>query len=134
MQHDTVHKQLTKAITEWWSDPEGGGRPGPPRQHIQTLADRLTPLVLGMVAGEAGYPSDESEARGLEALIRDVQAGTLLKAAEDMEAIIANGDVAEVAAPVEGEVGRAAAASKRDQLYEEPVEWIKHRAEELRHG
>ena len=36
-----------------------------------------------------------------------------------------DGDVAEVAAPVEGEVGRHTVIDRRDALYEEPHEWLR---------
>jgi hypothetical protein len=49
----------------------------------------------------------------------------LLWAADEMAAVISDGDVAEVAAHVEGEVGRSACIERRDRLYEEPVEWLR---------
>lgn len=49
----------------------------------------------------------------------------LVAAADEMSAVIADGDVAEVAAPVEGEVGRAACVERRDFLLEDPVDWLR---------
>ena len=47
------------------------------------------------------------------------------RAADEMGYVISEGDVAEVAAPVPGEVGRSAVVSRRDCLYEDPVEWLR---------
>lgn len=55
----------------------------------------------------------------------EIKAEALREAADEMEAVIADGDVAAVAAPVSGEVGRSAVVRKRDALYEEPHEWLR---------
>ncbi len=55
----------------------------------------------------------------------------LRDAADEMEAVIADGDCAESAAPVSGEVGRSVAVARRDALYEEPHEWLRAYATRL---
>lgn len=52
----------------------------------------------------------------------------LLAAADEMELVIADGDSAECAAPVEGEVGRSTVVGFRDALYEEPHTWLRQYA------
>lgn len=60
-----------------------------------------------------------------------VKAETLREAAEDMAAVIHNGDVAECAAFVPGESGRSAAVEARDSIYEEPAEWLAKYADQI---
>ena len=52
-------------------------------------------------------------------------------AADVLEAAISAGDVAEVAAPVEGEQGRASAVQSRDDIYEDPAGWLRSMADAL---
>lgn len=78
------------------------------RRWSEVEADTLAPLLAEWQA--------EDEARALR------------EAADEMEAVIADGDVAEVAAFVPGEVGRGAAVARRDALYEEPHTWLRDRA------
>ncbi len=52
----------------------------------------------------------------------------LLAAADEMEMVIAEGDCADLAAPVPGEVGRATVAARRNDLYEEPATWLREYA------
>jgi hypothetical protein len=56
-------------------------------------------------------------------------ASALRMAALELEAMIAAGDVADVAAPVEGESGRAAAVEARDEIYNDPAGWLRERAD-----
>jgi hypothetical protein len=65
------------------------------------------------------------------AQLATAKADALREAADDMESIIASGDIAEVAAYVDGETGRQEAISARDSLYEEPAEFIRARAAAL---
>lgn len=58
-------------------------------------------------------------------------ASALRMAALELEATIAAGDFAECAAPVEGEVGRAAAVEARDEAYNDPAGWLRKRADEI---
>lgn len=58
----------------------------------------------------------------------DLWAAAILAAADEMEGVIHDGDVAEVAAHVPGEVGRSAAVARRDALYEEPHVWLREYA------
>jgi len=58
-------------------------------------------------------------------------AAALRTAALEMEATIAAGDIAEVAAPVEGESGRSEAVAARDEVYEDPAGWLRKRADEI---
>lgn len=51
--------------------------------------------------------------------------------ADLMDEVIHRGDVAEVAAPVEGESGRSEAVSARDSLLEDPSGWLRSNAEEI---
>jgi hypothetical protein len=71
--------------------------------------------IAHRAAAEAAARADERER-------------ALLAAADEMEAVIADGDVAEVAAPVAGEVGRSAVVARRNDLYEEPSEWLRQYA------
>ena len=76
--------------------------------------------------------SDDDPAGALRTFVRQEVEAALGAAADEMESVIANGDVAEVAAPVPGETGRASAVAKRDALYEEPHTWLRSRAAHLR--
>lgn len=64
--------------------------------------------------------------------VKEAGAVALEEAADEMDAVIACGDVAEVAAPVEGSVGRPEAISNRDSLYEEPSYWLRAHAAAVR--
>lgn len=67
----------------------------------------------------------------LAARVAEAGARALEKAADEMEFVIAEGDVAEVAAPVQGERGRDSVVARRDALYEEPHTWLRDRARDL---
>jgi len=54
-----------------------------------------------------------------------LDAAALRFAADILESAINAGDIAEVAAPVDGEVGRAEAVSQRDEIYEDPAAWLR---------
>lgn len=56
----------------------------------------------------------------------------LLAAADEMSAVIAEGDSAEAAAPVPGEVGRSTVVGRGDALYEEPDTWLREYAARVR--
>lgn len=60
-----------------------------------------------------------------EQALREARVEALREAADEMEAVIADGDVAEVAAHAPGEVGRSNVIAARDALYEEPNEWLR---------
>lgn len=60
----------------------------------------------------------------LTEIIRKARAEALADIVAEAEAVIADGDAAEVCAPVPGEVGRSAVVAKRDALYDDPVSWI----------
>lgn len=60
-----------------------------------------------------------------------VLAAALRLAADEAAGVIAAGDIAEVAAPVEGESGRGSAVANRDELYEDPAGWLRSRADEI---
>lgn len=78
-------------------------------EHYVIEADNVEYLVVAVLSLAAG---------------REAQAAVEL-AADAMEDVIASGDVAEVAAFVPGEVGRARAVERRDFLYEDPVDWLR---------
>ena len=61
----------------------------------------------------------------LAPLVEAEKAAALREAADEMTRVIADGDVAEVAGYVPGEVGRASAVQGRDSLYEEPDQWLR---------
>lgn len=75
--------------------------------------------------GQSGFDA------GLAAHDRAVEAEALREAAEVAEDVINSGDIAECAAYVPGETGRNEAVSGRDSLYEEPVEWLRARADQI---
>ena len=52
-------------------------------------------------------------------------------AADVLEGAIGAGDIAEVAAPVEGEQGRTSAVQSRDDIYNDPAGWLRSMADEL---
>jgi len=60
-----------------------------------------------------------------------LDAAALRFAADILEGAIAAGDVAEVAAPVEGSVGRSEAVAARDDIYEDPAAWLRGVADGL---
>ena len=65
--------------------------------------------------------------------VRAAGAEALEAAADEADGIIAAGDIAECAAPVEGECGRYEAVAARDSLYEEgPGDYLRARAEAVR--
>jgi len=69
----------------------------------------------------------------LEAAAPHLMALALEEAADEADGMIAAGDIAEVAAPVEGEYGRSEAVAARDSLYEDgPGDFLRARAAELR--
>jgi len=69
----------------------------------------------------------------LEAAAPHLMALALEGAADEADGVIAAGDIAEVAAPVEGEYGRSEAVAARDSLYEDgPGDFLRARAEEFR--
>lgn len=75
----------------------------------------------------AGLPFTEGReefTRWLARHDREVRASAVLALRDEMAQTIASGDVAEVAAPVEGEVGRQEVIDARDELYEDPFEWV----------
>ena len=61
----------------------------------------------------------------------DLLASALRMAALELEFAIASGDIAECAAPVEGEQGRWQAVASRDEAYEDPAGWLRKRADEI---
>lgn len=63
-----------------------------------------------------------------------LDAAALRFAADVVESAIAAGDIAEVAAPVEGEQGRATAVQSRDDFYEDPAGWLRRTADYLERG
>jgi len=60
-----------------------------------------------------------------------LDAAALRFAADVLDSAISAGDIAEVAAPVEGEQGRASAVQSRDDIYEDPAGWLRTMADEL---
>jgi hypothetical protein len=52
-------------------------------------------------------------------------------AADVLEGAIGAGDIAEVAAHVEGEQGRASAVQSRDDIYNDPAGWLRSMADGL---
>lgn len=62
--------------------------------------------------------------RWLAAHDQKMRATAVLALRDEMAQTIASGDVAEVAAPVEGEVGRQEVIDARDELYEDPLGWV----------
>lgn len=94
---------LTDALTG-----NSDGTPGIYTVHADDV-EYLVETVLALAAGRA-------------------EQAAVQRAADEMAAVIAEGDIAEVAAPVPGEVGRSAVVSRRDALYEEPVEWLREYA------
>lgn len=73
----------------------------------------------------------EGLARALKARDASTAKVVTLALAHRAEAVIGHGDVAEVAAPVEGQTGREAAMHARDALHEEPGAWIRGQVEHL---
>lgn len=63
--------------------------------------------------------------------LNELLASALRMAALELEATIASGDIAECAAPVEGEQGRWQAVASRDEAYEDPAGWLRKRADEI---
>jgi len=61
----------------------------------------------------------------LAPLVEAEKAAALREAADEMTRVIADGDVADLAGYVPGEVGRASAVQGRDSLYEEPDQWLR---------
>ena len=90
------------------------------RAEMEMFPDDTIPGQQGWTSYLAGLSAFDTTA-----------AAVLREAADEAEAIIADGDVAEVAAPVPGEVGRGAAVDRRDRLYEEPHTWLRERADSL---
>lgn len=52
-------------------------------------------------------------------------------AADVLEGAIGAGDIAECAAPIEGERGRASAMQSRDDIYNDPAGWLRSMADDL---
>jgi hypothetical protein len=107
------------------------GAADPLRQAVEALCSQCEelPALMVKVGTSDGWCGDclDRAANTPDAGIK-----ALLYAAEEMSAVISDGDVAEVAAPVEGEVGRASAVERRDRLYEEPYTWLREYAADLR--
>lgn len=61
----------------------------------------------------------------------ELDAAALRFAADVLDSAISAGDIAECAAPVEGEQGRAAAVSQRDEIYNDPAGWLRSMADGL---
>ena len=81
--------------------------------------------------GVSGF--DEQARKAIEAAAPHLMAQALEEAADEADGVIAAGDIAEVAAPVEGESGRSEAVAARDSLYEDgPGDFLRARAEEFR--
>lgn len=91
------------------SEPEAGGRPLPWGR------DQL----------------DLHRGRIMQAEIDAAVTKSLRDAADEIDAVIADGDVAAAAAHVPGEVGRASAILYRVSLYEDPADWLRARADSL---
>lgn len=83
------------------------------------------PSVMVKIGSTDGWCTDCLD---LAAATPDAGIRALKNAADEMSALILGGDIAEVAAPVEGEVGRASAVERRDRLYEEPDVWLREYA------
>ena len=106
-------------------------------QWIQLGADRITAAVgqaLASVDDKDGLEGVYEALSDPDAALSRVKAEALREAADEMEAVIADGDVAAVAAHVPGEVGRATAVGRRDSLYEEPPTWLRDHAVRIARG
>lgn len=66
--------------------------------------------------------------RCLDEAALPTDADVLLALARVMEGVIADGDVAEVAATVPGEVGRSTCIDRRDAIYDDPAGWVRNYA------
>lgn len=82
---------------------------------------------------EAGYRKPQPPTITEDALTSLVSAA-LRMSADEVEGTITAGDVAEVAAPVPGEQGRAAAVEARDEVYNDPAGWLRDRADAIERG
>ena len=91
---------------------------------ISNEKDHLEPDELAQTIIESGFIS----------IYSNVPKQIAEHLAHEMECVISTGDVAESAAHVDGETGRAEAVSARDSLYEEPHEWVRSYAKLLGEG
>ena len=102
------------------------------------MSRNLSPLEMltTIISNEKDYLEPEELAQtiidsGFISIYSNVPKQIAEHLAHEMECIISTGDVAESAAYVDGETGRAAAVSARDSLYEMPYEWVRNYAKLL---
>lgn len=96
------------------------------------MSSNLSPLEMltALIENERDYLEPEELAQtiidaGFISIYSNVPKQIAEHLAQEMECVISTGDVAESAAHVFGETGRAGAVNARDSLYEEPQEWLR---------
>lgn len=102
------------------------------------MSSNLSPLEMltAIISNEKDYLEPEELAQtiidsGFISIYSNVPKQIAEHLAHEMECTISAGDVAESAAYVPGETGRASAVDARDSLYEEPHEWVRSYAKLL---
>ena len=102
------------------------------------MSSNLSPLEMltALIANEKDYLEPEELAQaiidaGFISIYSNVPKQIAEHLAHEMECTISAGDVAESAAYVPGETGRAGAVDARDSLYEMPHEWVRSYAKLL---
>ena len=102
------------------------------------MSSNLSPLEMltALIENEKDYLEPEELAQtiidsGFISIYSNVPKQIAEHLAHEMECVISTGDVAESAAYVDGETGRAGAVDARDSLYEEPHEWVRNYAKLL---
>lgn len=96
------------------------------------MSSNLPPLEMltALIENERDYLESEELAQaiidaGFISIYSNVPKQIAEHLAHEMECTISTGDVAESAAHVFGETGRASAVDARDSLYEVPYEWVR---------
>ena len=102
------------------------------------MSRNLSPLEMltALIENEIDYLEPEELAQtiidaGFISIYGNVPKQIAEHLAHEMECVISTGDVAESAAHVDGETGRAGAVSARDSLYEMPYKWVRNYAKLL---
>lgn len=102
------------------------------------MSSNLSPrdMLTALIENEKDYLEPEELAQtiidsGFISIYSNVPKQIAEHLAHEMESVIATGDVAESAAYVSGETGRAGAVDARDSLYEVPYEWVRNYAKLL---
>lgn len=77
---------------------------------------------------DADTIADDIIASGFISIHHNIMGQTARYLAQEMDYSVRLGDLAEAAAPAPGEVGRGDAINNRDDLHEDPADWLRNYA------